>query len=148
MSAHASQLSLFDLSNSWDTDENLELDGMAFRFHCTFEKLETLKIVLDALSELRRITPAKLRRVQAGTAKQKLEPWYAEMPVFAVARDEMDDGVINIYEAGCNLIIELPDSALWDDSGLGWLTSYLPCCSRNRDNPTPWLGPNCGCTHD
>ena len=44
------------------------------------------------------------------------------------------------------LIVNLPNSALWEAHGLGWLTSCPQCCGQNIHNLALWRGPFCECT--
>lgn len=44
-----------------------------------------------------------------------------------------------------HLEISLPCRKSWPENGLAWLLRGAACCSREVNNPTPWLGKQCGC---
>ena len=154
------QLSLFETSGAgshlpldwpkskaapWGSGADHEVDGMLFKVSDDLEKLETVEIALSALCEVYQLPKNKLSQLMRGNKLQEVDPWAADMPVFVYARDKLDDGVIHVYEYDGRFVVDLPDCSLWDDCGLGWLTTYLPCCNRNKANLYPWLGRNCGC---
>ena len=146
----ASQAAPFDFdrdaTSSWDANVDIEVAGMAFAFWCELEQAEVLEIVLNALPELLWRDQTLMRGWQSECHPYELQAKNAQMPVIVFARDRMDDGVIHIYEDKQALIVNLPNSALWEAHGLGWLTSCPQCCGQNIHNPAPWRGPFCECT--
>lgn len=148
---HATEQSTFNFdleaTVSWVPGVDLEVGDMKFHFQCEMEQRETLEIVLDALAEAWRMPPSSLRQWKARPRLVELDPWYAEIPVFAYVRDTLDNGVIEIMEYEGNLTVCLPHPELWDANGLGWLNDYQACCSTNRQNRMPWKGNCCACTY-
>ena len=61
-------------------------------------------------------------------------------------RKVFDEGIIRATynRPSAHLNLSLPPRPRWRDCGLDWL-SRDTCCDRERRNPTPWLGRNCGC---
>ena len=62
-------------------------------------------------------------------------------------RSNEDKGVVRAKYSRCDdhLEISLPCRKSWPENGLAWLLRLTPCCSREVNNPTPWLGKQCGC---
>lgn len=158
---HPVQLALFDTTRAlqppptkvpmtkaapWNSGADIEVEGMLFKFLDDLEPEATLDPVLSALIDVHHRPKNQIARLMQGRAALEVEPWATDMLVRVGTRDKLDNGIIYVgwYEGA--LAASLPDSSLWDDCGLGWLTTYLPCCKRNRANLTPWLGLNCGCT--
>lgn len=161
MNAHHSvQLGLFDSIGAlqpppiqgsmakaapWNSGADLEVEGMLFRFLDELEPEATIDAVLSALIDVHHRPKNQIARMMQSREVLEVEPWATDMFVRVATRDKLDSGVIyvGLYEG--TLALALPDSSLWEDRGLGWLTTYLPCCKRNRDNLSPWLGRTCGC---
>ena len=156
MKPHHMQMVLFDASgappfdlnrdsiSSKSEDVDFDVAGMRFRFFCETEHKEALEIVLDGLGLAHMHEPNRLDTWLASGRPLVLGTW--EMDSFAIVRDCLDNGVIRIYEQHGTLEISLPHPDVWSANGLQWLREFQPCCQRNRKNPTPWLGPSCGCT--
>jgi len=158
---HTAQLSLFEAGGAgghpppdwpkskaapWGSGADHDVDGMLFKVFDDLEEQEALEIALSALSEVQQLPKNKLSQLMRGRKLQEVDPWAVDMPVYVCARDKLDDGVIYIYLYEGHLVIDLPDCSLWDDRGLGWLTTYMECCKQNKANLTPCRGRNCGCT--
>lgn len=129
----------------WNSGADIEVEGMLFKFLADLEPEATLDPVLSALIDVHHRPKNQIARLMQGREALEVEPWATDMFVRVGTRDKLDNGVIYVgwYEGA--LAVSLPDSSLWDDCGLSWLTTYLPCCKRNKANLTPWLGSTCGC---
>jgi hypothetical protein len=130
----------------WDSGADIDVHDMLFKFSEDLEIAESLDIALRVLTDVYRLPKGLQELIARGRQIRRVSPWGTYISTYVWARDTMDDGVIHVYMYDGDFVIELPDESLWDDSGLGWLTAYRPCCNWNKANLTPWLGPDCGCT--
>lgn len=103
-----------------------------------FEKIaEAMKIVHVDPKRWKYLKPGRIDSMQ-------LDTWYSRSCTVSF-RHRIDDGIIRVAFSQEHLELSIPHPRLWRESGLRWLASYTYCCTRNFENPTPWLGPSCGC---
>jgi hypothetical protein len=121
------------------------LAGMSFELSPTPKDLDAaFEIVADAM-RLLHIERNRWKYLKPGCIEQlQLDIWKCASCVVSFRR-QIDDGTIRAAYAQGRLELSIPHPELWRHCGLSWLAHYTYCCARNIENPTPWLGPSCGC---
>ena len=105
-----------------------------------------LSLVVDNLRLLQREEKQLTGMGEAGLKVISLESWTCSR-LSVTVRKTNDKGVIGAIYLGRedHLEISLPPRKSWPENGLAWLLRGRACCSREVNNPTPWLGKQCGC---
>ena len=105
-----------------------------------------LSLVVDNLLLLQREEKQLSGLGEAGLQVISLESWTCSRLSITV-RKTIEKGVIRATYLGRenHLEISLPPRKSWAECGLAWLLRGRACCSREVNNPTPWLGKQCGC---
>ena len=105
-----------------------------------------LSLVVDNLLLLQREEKQLSGLGEAGLQVISLESWTCSRLSITV-RKTIEKGVIRATYLGRenHLEISLPPRKSWAECGLAWLLRGAACCSREVNNPTPWLGKQCGC---
>jgi hypothetical protein len=100
--------------------------------------VDCLRVLWTTLCDLRRSGGTRVHPIE-------LDIWnnYSCTATFRNCPDEGD--VRAVLVAHSRIELSLPHSTSWHANGLAWLSSFANCCSRNRSNPTPWLGAACDC---
>lgn len=99
------------------------------------------RIVVEALLEFRHLFSS-----QGNTRPLTFEIFSVKSCTVSF-RPTREDRVIHAKYSSSSDSMELllPHPTISGKCGLSWLTSYEPCCDRNRLHPTPWMGRVCSC---
>lgn len=105
-----------------------------------------ITLVVDNLRLLEREEKQLSGLGEAGLQVISLESWTCSR-LSVTVRKTTEKGVIRATYIGRenHLEISLPPRKSWAECGLAWLLRGRACCSREVNNPTPWLGKQCGC---
>lgn len=122
-----------------------ELAGMRFQMTpVDLDHIDAFKKRIEAMSIVH-VGRKLWKYIRPGCIdSMQLDTWYSRSCTVSF-RHRIDDGIIRATISQEHLELSIPHPKFWRESGLRWLAFYTYCCMRNAENPTPWLGPSCGC---